>query len=162
MSRPLRGTRYDQDPRYKDKESKLISSMQWPLEYSLSVDIQKVNLDVIKTWITNQTTDILGIEDEILDSLIINFLESEELCPKKLQILITGFLEEKTQKFVLKLWRLLVSAQENALGIPQQIIDERRQELLQKKRDLEKIHKSLKTAKRSRSRSRESKRHKNH
>ena len=91
MSRPLRGTTYDQDPRYKDKESKLLSSTSWPLEYSIPVDIKKVNLDSIKSWITKQTTDFLGVEDEILDSLIISSLESPDLCPKKLQILITGF-----------------------------------------------------------------------
>ena len=166
MSRPLRGTTYDQDPRYKDKESKLLSSTSWPLEYSIPVDIKKVNLDSIKSWITKQTTDFLGVEDEILDSLIISSLESPDLCPKKLQILITGFLEKNTEKFVLKLWRLLISAQNNQLGIPQQIIDERRQELLQKKRELERIHETLKMNSnkkhRSRSRSEEYKRRKRH
>ena len=140
----MRGTTYEQDPRYKDKEAKLLASTQWPLEYSLSVDIKKVNLEAIKAWVTKQTTEFLGVEDEILDNLIISSLEETEICPKKLQILITGFLEQNTQKFVLKLWRLLLSAQENPLGIPKQIIDERREELLKKKRELEKLHEKLK------------------
>ena len=144
MSRPMRGTTYEQDPRYKDKDTKLLSSTNWPLEYSLSVDIKKVNLEAIQSWITKQTTEILGVEDEILDNLIMSSLEDPELCPKKLQILITGFLEKDTQKFILKLWRLLLSAQTNPLGVPQQIINERRQELLKKKRELEKIHDNLK------------------
>lgn len=139
----MRGTTYEQDPRYKDKEAKQLASINWPLEYSLSVNIKKVNLDVVKPWITKQTTEILGLEDEILDNLIISSLEDPELCPKKLQILITGFLEQQTPRFVLKLWRLLISAQENQLGIPRQIIDERREDLLKKKRELEKNHDQL-------------------
>lgn len=166
MSRPMRGTTYEQDPRYKDKEAKLLSSYEWPLEYTMQVDMSKVDLDSIKTWISKQTTELLGVEDEILSTLIISLLEEPNACPKKIQIQIGGFLENNTEKFVLKLWRLLLSAQDNPLGIPQQLINERRDELLRKKRELEKMRESIKEQSRkkrkSRSRSNEHQRYRRH
>ena len=39
----------------------------------------KVNLDVIKPWVTNRVTELLGIEDEVLIEYIFNMLESEKV-----------------------------------------------------------------------------------
>lgn len=137
MSRPMRGTTYDQDPRYKDKESKLLSSKQWPLEYEIPVNMEKVNIDIIRTWLNKQITDILGVEDDILVGLILGALEEVPPCPKKIHILIGEFLQNETQKFVIRLWRMLANAQDNVLGVPQQFIEERREELIRKRRELE-------------------------
>lgn len=155
MSRPMRGTTYEQDPRYKDKESKMLASKQWPLEYEVEVNMQKVNLDIIKTWVTKQISDILGVEDDILVGLIVGALEESPPCAKKIHILIGEFLQNETQRFVIRLWRLLSNAQNNELGVPQQFIEERREELVKKKRELERKIDWVKglTAKRLRSRS---------
>jgi serine/arginine repetitive matrix protein 1 len=140
----MRGTTYEQDPRYKDKESKLMATKDWPLEYSITIDPSKVNLKAVRAWVSRQTSSILGVEDEILDTLIMTALEEPVPCPKRLQIMIEGFLESKTEAFVLKLWRLLLNAQTNPLGIPQQFINERREDLLKRKRELERLCEELK------------------
>ena len=135
----MRGTTYEQDPRYKDKEAKMLSSKQWPLEYEIEVKMQNVNREIVRTWISKQIQELLGVEDDILAGLIISVLEEAQPCPKKIHILIGEFLKENTQKFVIRLWRFLNNAQENSIGVPQQYIRERREELIKKKRELEKM-----------------------
>lgn len=39
----------------------------------------KVNLDVIKPWITKRITQILGMEDEIVVGFIFNQLEGDKV-----------------------------------------------------------------------------------
>merc|ERR1719181_383839 len=46
---------------------------------------------------------------------------------------MTGFLERKAGVFCKELWELLLSAQENPAGVPQQFIDDKRNEMLVKK-----------------------------
>lgn len=49
--------------------------------------------------------------------------------PKDIQITLTGFLEEKTAKFMHELWTLLLSAQESPSGVPKEIIDAKKESL---------------------------------
>eukprot|EP00267_Zea_mays_P043051 XP_020395102.1 PWI domain-containing protein C825.05c-like isoform X2 [Zea mays] len=48
---------------------------------------------------------------------------------------LTGFMEKNTVKFMKELWSLLLSAQQNASGVPQQFLDEKEAEIHQKKDD---------------------------
>ena len=41
--------------------------------------MEKVNLDTIKPWITKRTTELLGMEDEIVNGLIFELLNSEKV-----------------------------------------------------------------------------------
>lgn len=41
------------------------------------VDMTKVNLEVIKPWITHQVTEILGFEDDVVIEFIFNQLEEK-------------------------------------------------------------------------------------
>jgi hypothetical protein len=52
---------------------------------------------------------------------------------KKLQLSLTGFLGKTTGRFMKELWELLMSAQTNPSGIPQQFLDEKAAELRAKK-----------------------------
>uniref|UniRef100_A0A804R8Q4 PWI domain-containing protein n=1 Tax=Zea mays TaxID=4577 RepID=A0A804R8Q4_MAIZE len=54
---------------------------------------------------------------------------------KKIQIQLTGFMEKNTMKFMKELWSLLLSAQQNASGVPQQFLDEKEAEIHKKKDD---------------------------
>lgn len=44
---------------------------------------------------------------------------------KEIQISLTGFMEKNTGKFMKELWTLLLSAQNNSSGVPQQFLDAR-------------------------------------
>ncbi|RWW15644.1 hypothetical protein GW17_00020510, partial [Ensete ventricosum] len=53
----------------------------------------------------------------------------QEVDGKQIQIQLTGFLEKNTGKFMKELWGHLLSAQNNASGVPQQFLDAKEEEL---------------------------------
>lgn len=52
---------------------------------------------------------------------------------RQVQIQLTGFMEKHTLVFMKELWALLLSAQQNVSGIPQQFLDEKAEEAKRKK-----------------------------
>lgn len=75
------------------------------------------------------------MEDDIVNTYAISLLEEAyeagsigELCPKKMQISLTGFLEENTSVFMEELWKLLLSAQKEVTGIPKELVREKQDE----------------------------------
>ena len=65
----------------------------------------------------------------------------QEVNGKEVQIQLTGFMEKNTVKFMKELWTLLLSAQKNASGVPQQFLDAKEEEIRKKKvLDLVKIY----------------------
>ena len=52
--------------------------------------------------------------------------------PKKVQLDITGFLEDKSKAFMEELWGLLVDAQNQPSGIPSIFIEKKKEELIKK------------------------------
>ncbi|CAJ1933164.1 unnamed protein product [Sphenostylis stenocarpa] len=133
------GTSADQDTRFSNKQAKLMKSQKFPPELEHLVDMTKVNMEVIKPWITRRVTELLGFEDEVLINFIHSLLDAKEVNGKEVQIQITGFMEKNTGKFMKELWTLLLSAQKNASGVPQQFLDAKEEELLKKKAENDKI-----------------------
>ena len=60
-----------------------------------------------------------------------------------MQINLTGFLEKRTPEFMRDLWTMLLSAQSGTGGIPQEVLERKKQEILKKKEEDEKIAKRL-------------------
>lgn len=52
---------------------------------------------------------------------------------KSLQIQLTGFLDKDTGKFCKELWSLCLSAQENPQGVPKELLEAKKLELIQEK-----------------------------
>ena len=50
-----------------------------------------------------------------------------------LQIQLTGFLEKDTPSFCKELWKLSLSAQANPQGVPKELLEAKKLELLQEK-----------------------------
>ena len=98
------GTSAEQDNRFLDKQKKLLKSMRFanvlnqkvsdgcqrigemnllpvliPLLFVFQVEMDKVNLDVIKPWITKRLIEVLGFEDDVVLQFIFNMLESEKV-----------------------------------------------------------------------------------
>jgi serine/arginine repetitive matrix protein 1 len=46
----MKGTSYEQDSRFADKTKKMLEMSQWPDKYSIKIDLDKVDLDLIKSW----------------------------------------------------------------------------------------------------------------
>lgn len=53
-----------------------------------------------------------------------------------MQIALTGFLDKDTAKFCKELWNLCLSAQSNPQGVPKELLEAKKQELMQGKVDL--------------------------
>ncbi|OAY63937.1 Serine/arginine repetitive matrix protein 1 [Ananas comosus] len=122
----FRGTSADQDTRFSNKQAKLLKTQKFAPELEHLVDMTKVKMDVIRPWIATRVTELLGFEDEEIDG-------------KQIQIQLTGFMEKNTVKFMKELWGLLLSAQKNASGVPQQFLDAKEEEILKRKAENDKI-----------------------
>ncbi|KAL0533641.1 hypothetical protein IC582_027682 [Cucumis melo] len=129
----FRGTSADQDTRFSNKQAKLLKTQKFPAELDQLVDTTKVKMDVIRPWIATRVTELLGFEDEVLINFIYGLLDGKEVNGKEVQIQLTGFMEKNTVKFMKELWILLLSAQKNASGVPQQFLDAKEEEIRKKK-----------------------------
>nr|XP_012573158.1 serine/arginine repetitive matrix protein 1 isoform X2 [Cicer arietinum] len=135
----FRGTSADQDTRFSNKQAKLLKSQKFAPELEHLVDMTKVNMEIMRPWITRKVTELLGFEDEVLINFIHSLLDAKIVNGKEVQIQITGFMEKNTGKFMKELWTLLLSAQKNASGVPQQFLDAKEEELLKKKAESDRI-----------------------
>ncbi|XP_059288376.1 uncharacterized protein LOC132041683 isoform X1 [Lycium ferocissimum] len=135
----FRGTSAEQDTRFSNKQAKLLKSQKFAPELEHLVDMTKVKMDVMKPWIAKRVTELIGFEDEVLINFIYSLLERKLVNGKELQISLTGFMERNTGKFMKELWALLLSAQNNASGVPQQFLEAKEEEMRMKKAETDRI-----------------------
>ncbi|SPB47718.1 unnamed protein product [Aspergillus niger] len=129
-------------------DAKLLKQTKFPPEFSRKVDMTKVNIEVMKKWIAGKISEILGNEDDVVIELCFNLLEGSRFVSiqanwfhfalsqpdiKSLQIQLTGFLDKDTGKFCKELWSLCLSAQENPQGVPKELLEAKKLELIQEK-----------------------------
>ncbi|KAF2836345.1 PWI domain-containing protein, partial [Patellaria atrata CBS 101060] len=111
-----------------------LKSTKFPPEFNQKVDMRKVKIEVMKKWIAGKISEILGNEDDIVIELCFNLLEGERFPNiKNLQIQLTGFLDKDAATFCKELWGLCLSAQENNLGVPKELLEAKKLELIQEK-----------------------------
>ncbi|GMJ00796.1 hypothetical protein HRI_003748800 [Hibiscus trionum] len=154
----FRGTSADQDTRFSNKQAKLLKSQKFAPELEHLVNMTKVKMDVIRPWIATRVTELLGFEDEVLINFIYGLLDEKEVNGKQIQISLTGFMEKNTGKFMKELWTLLLSAQRNASGVPQQFLDAKEEEARKKKAESDRIANEIQKKKDGESREREQER----
>ncbi|SLM37778.1 pwi domain mrna processing protein [Lasallia pustulata] len=120
-------------------DARLLKQTRFPPEFSQKVDMKKVNVEVMKKWIAGKISEILGSEDDVVIELCFNLLEGARFPDiKVLQIQLTGFLDKDTAKFCKELWTLCLSAQSNPQGVPKELLEAKKLELIQEKIDAEK------------------------
>lgn len=56
-------------------DQKMLRTTKFPPEFSQKVDMQKVNIEVIKKWVAGKLSEILGFEDDVVIELCFNLLE---------------------------------------------------------------------------------------
>ncbi len=99
---------------------------------AVQVDLKKINLEVVKPWVTQRVTDLLGFEDEVVINMVHNMLTTpgeKGLDPKEMQITLTGFMHKNAKTFMEEMWRLLLNAQKNPKGIPEDMLEKKKQEI---------------------------------
>ena len=76
--------------------------MQMSISFFEKVDMEKVNLDVVKPWIQKRITELLGgIEDEVLIAYIFELLESSRVS---ITLFTFMFLYLQAQKIIFCSW----------------------------------------------------------
>ncbi|WFD35002.1 hypothetical protein MCUN1_001848 [Malassezia cuniculi] len=129
-----RGVSQEQDARFKDKEKTLLGSSRFPAMFDTKVDMQRVNMPVMRQWIVERVEELLGMEDEVLVEYVLSQLESERYPdPRKMQISLTGFLEKNARIFMAELWRLLLDAQDSVGGIPKLFVERKKREMAERR-----------------------------
>ncbi|KAJ9612437.1 hypothetical protein H2200_004034 [Cladophialophora chaetospira] len=129
-------------------DQKLLRQTKFPPEFNQKVDMKKVNIEVMKKWIAGKISEVLGSEDDVVIELCFNLLEGSRFPDiKALQISLTGFLDKDTPKFCKELWNLCLSAQSNPQGVPKELLEAKKLELIQEKIDAEKAANEAKSRK---------------
>lgn len=85
----FRGVSIEQDPRFSDKQKKLLKTMKFSKDLlELKVDLRRVNWPVMRGWISRRTSELLGFEDDVLNGYIAEQLEGQEVscCSVKREI----------------------------------------------------------------------------
>jgi serine/arginine repetitive matrix protein 1 len=59
-------------------DQKRLKATKFPPEFDKKVDIEKVNIDLMKKWIANKITTILGDEDDIVVETCFNLIEQNQ------------------------------------------------------------------------------------
>ncbi|KRY31062.1 Serine/arginine repetitive matrix protein 1 [Trichinella spiralis] len=120
----FRGTNSEQDLRFSNKQKKLLKTLKFEDSLNTKVDMKRIDLDVMRLWITKRVSEILGMEDDVVVEFVLNRLEEEDMDPRNMQINLTGFLNaKKAREFMGELWDLLIDAQNSECGIPQTLIN---------------------------------------
>ncbi|XWW92201.1 hypothetical protein V2A60_000124 [Cordyceps javanica] len=116
-------------------DARLLKTTKFPPEFSKKVDMQKVNLGVMKKWIASRISEILGNEDDVVIEMCFNLVDGPRYPDiKALQIQLTGFLDKDTATFCRELWKLFLSAQDSPQGVPKELLEAKKLELMQEKR----------------------------
>ncbi|KAJ4163334.1 hypothetical protein LMH87_005069 [Akanthomyces muscarius] len=121
-------------------DARLLKTTKFPPEFSKKVDMQKVNLGVMKKWIASRISEILGNEDDVVIEMCFNLVEGPRYPDiKALQIQLTGFLDKDTAPFCKELWKLFLSAQDSPQGVPKELLEAKKLELMQEKLEQGKV-----------------------
>ena len=64
----FRGASAGQDGRFTNKEKKLLRTMSFPEVLDRAVDFKKVKLESLRPWIAKRVTEVLGLEDEVVEN----------------------------------------------------------------------------------------------
>jgi serine/arginine repetitive matrix protein 1 len=59
-------------------DQKRLKTTKFPPEFDQKVDIKKVEIDLMKKWIANRITTILGDEDDVVIDTCYNMLEQSQ------------------------------------------------------------------------------------
>lgn len=58
-------------------DAKLLKQTKFPLEFNQKVDMKKVNLEVMRRWISGKISELLGSDDDVVVELCSGLLESD-------------------------------------------------------------------------------------
>lgn len=75
----FKGTSADQDSRFSDKNKKLMKSMKFADNLEKKIDMKKIQLEVMKPFITQKLNNLMPIEDEVIIEYVFSQLEQSQV-----------------------------------------------------------------------------------
>ena len=75
----FKGTSADQDSRFSDKNKKLMKTMKFADNLEKKIDMKKVQLEVMKPFITQKLNNLMPIEDEVIIEYVFSQLEQTQV-----------------------------------------------------------------------------------
>jgi serine/arginine repetitive matrix protein 1 len=57
-----------------------LASMKFPKIFEKKIDLKKIQMPVIKQWITKRVYELTGTDDDVIPVFISSMLESEVCC----------------------------------------------------------------------------------
>ncbi|USW54321.1 Putative PWI domain-containing protein [Septoria linicola] len=115
-------------------DARAMRNTKFDPEFSKKVDMTKVNLPVIKKWVSDEIARILNSDDDVVTEMLFTLLEAGKYPNiKQIQTDISGFLDKDAAPFCRQLWKLLLSAQADPKGIPQELLEAKKFELIQER-----------------------------
>lgn len=73
----IKGTTAEQDSRFSDKDARLLKTMKFDPVLDKKVDMRKVNLGVMRPWVTKRVVELVGLEDEVVVEYAMELLEDK-------------------------------------------------------------------------------------
>lgn len=119
-SKFLRTVPLKDDPRFKGKIKEDI--FDFPSDVTESISTENINVNSMENWIAKEISKY--IDDDFVPDLVIGFLQDEKIKSNELAKNLKPYLEDNTVPFITELWKLLLDAQNNELGIPSIILEE--------------------------------------
>jgi serine/arginine repetitive matrix protein 1 len=96
------------------------------MKMTLSLNCASTSWKALATYVS--------MDAKTLTRFTANLLRSDDQPNvKELQIQLTGFLDKDTSKFCKELWSLCLSGQENPQGVPKELLEAKKLELMQEK-----------------------------
>ncbi|KAK4987939.1 hypothetical protein LTR50_004276 [Elasticomyces elasticus] len=114
-------------------DQKLLKSTKFPPEFNRKVNMTKVKVPVIEAWAVARLTELLKHEDDVVTEMCCDMLRVNNPNIKEIQIALTGFLNKDSAPFCLELWKLCLSAQESDQGVPKDLLEAKKMELMKDK-----------------------------
>lgn len=69
-------------------DKKLLRTTKFPPEFDKQVDMEKVNVPVIKKWVADEIARILNSDDDVVAELIYNVLEESRYVSSSIDYMV--------------------------------------------------------------------------
>ncbi|ODQ65994.1 PWI domain-containing protein [Nadsonia fulvescens var. elongata DSM 6958] len=113
-------------------EKRDLAQMSFPRNFEEPVDMEKVNWEVMRNWMINKLDHYLP-DDDIVAEFALELFQVQNPNIKLIQLQLKGFLEDDAGSFCSQVWDLLLSAQIDSHGIPEQLLEEKKQQIVRER-----------------------------
>ena len=106
--------------RFSDKDKLSRQTLRFHPSLDRRMRISSADIERLRPWVTEKLSELSGFDDDILSEFVLSSMEAKDddghVDGKKLQIAISGFLDDKAGAFVTDLWNEVARMHAQAEG----------------------------------------------